>query len=159
MVDRQGGSYPVAARLLHCSRAWLAIGVPVSYFFAGLVCLLYDFGWPATVIIGAMHLIIVVSGRRDEGIHHKALLSFVVYIFLGLLIFLAVWISWRPAIYVHFPLALVGSVAWSITSWLCIVYVSFVHGQRGTVTETTIPIVTKADQSLVLVLLRKIDLA
>ena len=140
----------IAAKALRCIRASVAVLVPGCYFLSGLYCLLSNFDWDATVEVGIVHLLIFRAAQRDaEADYKKPLLPFACFVLVGIAIFVIVWISWKPDLGGPIPLALVGSVAWSIVSWECTVYLYFVRAKRNAL-ETASPSITKADQLLVL---------
>lgn len=137
-----------AAMASHCFRACLAIGVPAGYLLAGLYCLLYDFHWLATVIIAMMHLGIFYTSQRERDVDYANIRSYSCFVLAGILVFAAVWIAWRPEIYRKLPLALIGSVAWSIASWQCSAYLSIVRRQDGK-QGSVAPHIARSDQLLV----------
>ena len=70
-------------------------------------------------------------------------------VFVGLLVILAAWIGLKGDIYKLFSLATVGSVAWSITSWERITYLSYIRAKESGL-HTGFSRITRADQLLVL---------
>jgi len=138
----------IAANALRWVRASVAFSLPGGYYVTGLYCLLLQFNWLATTIVGVLHLIILAAAQRDAQPDYKPILSFVYFVFLGVLIFVVVWITWRFDIS-PFPLALVGSVAWSIASWTWTAYIFYIRAQIGGL-ETAFRSITKRDQFLVL---------
>ncbi len=140
---------PVSGVSTRWMRASVAISVPSSYFLLGAFCVWHDFGWVATVVVGVTHLLIFAAAQPLTHASCKPIVLFMYFVVLGILIFVTVWIVWRPAIYVAFPLALVGSVAWSIVSWVCTVLLAFVDSQDDNTARVS-PSITKADQFLIL---------
>jgi hypothetical protein len=150
--------FRIASTALVFFRAFVAISVPCCYCLLGLYCLLSHFDWPATAVIGMFHLGIFLAAQQVAQEGYKPILFFICFVFLGVLIFVAawVWISWMAVWilrehdrYAPFPLALVGSVAWSIASWECTAYL-FLPRARKDGLETASPSITRADQFLVL---------
>jgi len=139
----------VAAIVLRCLRVFVAISVPSCYWLTGLYCLLSDFNWYETVIVGIIHLLIFLAAQRVAIAYYKPIIFFVCFVFLGLLTIVAAWIGWGGNIYRSFPLAVVGSVAWSIVSWECTACLSFIRVRKGRL-HTGFPSITRADKLLVL---------
>ena len=61
----------VAAIVLRCLRVFVAISVPSCYWLTGLYCLLSDFNWYETVIVGIIHLLIFLAAQRVAIAYYK----------------------------------------------------------------------------------------
>jgi hypothetical protein len=130
-------------------RAAVAVLVPGGYWLFGLYGLLSDFGWRVTVIVGIAHLLVFLIGQQVARVFYVPMIFFMCFVAVGLLVIVAAWIGWGSGIYRSFPLAIVGSIAWSIVAWECTAYLSFIRAKNGTLFKYS-PIATRADQILVL---------
>jgi hypothetical protein len=103
----------------------------------------------ATFAVGIVHLLVFLAAQRVAAGYYRPMLFFACFLLLGLLLFVAAWVGWKPAVHRGFPLALIGSVAWSIVSWECTAYLAFARARKVD-RHFDSPNIGKADQFLVL---------
>jgi hypothetical protein len=140
----------ISGVLLFGSRVFAAIVVPCCYWLAGLLFLLHDFTWYATVATGIFHLFIFLVVQRLVNAYYKPVLFFVCFLFVGIATFFAAWIVWEPNTDVSFPLALVGNIAWSIVSWECTTYLHLFRLRQDVPPANGSAVISRTDQLLVL---------
>lgn len=111
----------------------LAFVVPVCYGLIGLCCIWHDFSWYGTIAFGIAHVVGALGMYRTAQAPYNPIQSFVRFVLMGVLTFLAVSFGGLPAVNHGFPFALVGSVAWSIVSWQSMACLTLMHGGEAAV--------------------------
>lgn len=101
---------------------YCAIVVGACYLITGALCLSSELGWREVAVLAGGHLGACAAGQRWGGRRGSLALSYVAFMGFGLLLIAAVWIASRGVIHRGFSVAVIGSVAWSIASWLCFLY-------------------------------------
>jgi hypothetical protein len=139
----------IAATTLRYLHGSVVVLIPCCYWLTGLYCLMSDFSWQQTIVLGVVHLLIFIAAQRVAVGYYTPMMYFACLIFLGLLTIMAAWIGWGRNIYRALPLAVVGSVAWAIVSWTCTAYLCSLRARKGKL-RTSFPRITRADQFLVL---------
>lgn len=124
---------------------WLHIAVAAAvcccYWLAGLYSVWHDFHWVGVVGFGLMHVVAFLAVQKATVISENSVLCFVSFVAVGVLVFAVSWMG-LPATNHGFPLALAGSMAWSMVSWESTAFRAIARGRRWRI--------RRADQFLVL---------
>jgi hypothetical protein len=139
----------IAATAWYCFRASVAVLVPGCYLLVGLYCWSSDFSWYGTALAAINHILIFLAAQQFAPLYYRPIIFFVCFVCLGVLVFAAAWICWGGNVYRAFPLALAGSAAWSITSWICTTYLYFARTKAERLRAGS-PRIAVADRFLVL---------
>lgn len=105
--------------------------VIAAYFLGGAYCLFRVYlPWQALSIVVAFLCLFFILQNKFDVERYRPLMAYAFSLALGAFFAFVAWSLWNGPIHSAFPLAVLGSVALSISSWHLIYWHSFVRGGK-----------------------------